>query len=182
MADLIVTLSQLCGLSTQLFGFFFARLGSQPPTVYEFRQTIIWFSRWFREYDKKNVIKTSENYILFIPESMGVSPGLLVHPLPGTQRKEIRELEKADRKIAKSEWRLLFNGVCLSENLPPYYAYLVVQQGSFSRLFHRCNPSIRHISMLKKYKFHPYTGIRHSNRSSSLEMRSKLQMSTILFF
>ena len=140
---------------------------------------LVYIRRWFREYDKKN---HRFHAVLFIPESMRLSPGLLVHPLPETQRKEVRELEKADRKIAKSEWRLLFNGVCLSENLPPYYAYLVVQQGSFSRLFHRCNPSIRHISMLKKYKFHPYTGIRHSNRSSSLEMRSKLQMSTILFF
>ena len=67
----------------------------------------------------KTVVSKRRNppvFVLFVLGSMAQCLGPLVHPLPATLKKEVRELEKVSLKLAKSECSLLFNGVCLSEN------------------------------------------------------------------
>ena len=67
----------------------------------------------------KTVVSKRRNppvFVLFVLGSMAQCLGPLVHPLPATLKKEVRELEKVSLKLAKSECSLLFNGVCLFEN------------------------------------------------------------------
>ena len=58
--------------------------------------------------------------------SMAISLGELLYPLPAQQKRDVRELEKFSLKLAKSECSLLFNGVCLSENLLPSYSNIYI--------------------------------------------------------
>ena len=72
-------------------------------------------------------------FILFVLGSMAQCLGPLVHPLPATLKKEVRELEKVSLKLAKSECSLLFNGVCLSENLLPNYSNINLHDDAAKR-------------------------------------------------
>ena len=65
--------------------------------------------------------------------SMAISLGELLYPLPAQQKREVRELEKCSLKLAKSECSLLFNGVCLSENLLPNYSNINLHNDAAKR-------------------------------------------------
>ena len=54
--------------------------------------------------------------------SVVTSLGSLIHNLPQTQRREVRDLEKVSIKICKQKCSLLFNSTCLNENLLPRYS------------------------------------------------------------
>ena len=56
---------------------------------------------------------------LILLGSMAQCLGTLIFSLPAAEKKEVREFEKVSLKLAKSECSLLFNGVCLSENILP---------------------------------------------------------------
>ena len=58
--------------------------------------------------------------------SMAQCLGTLIYSLPAEQKKEVRELEKVSLKLAKSECSLLFNSVCLSENILPNYTNIYI--------------------------------------------------------
>ena len=58
--------------------------------------------------------------------SMAQCLGTLIFPLPAELKREVRELEKVSLKLAKSECSVLFNGVCLSENILPKYIYIYI--------------------------------------------------------
>ena len=53
--------------------------------------------------------------------SMVSDLGFLLHPLPSEQKSVVRKLEKVSLKLVKSECRVLFNSVCVRENLLPNY-------------------------------------------------------------
>ena len=66
-------------------------------------------------------------FILFLLGSMATQClGTLVYPLPADQKKGVRELEKVSLKLAKSDCSVLFNGVCLSENILPIYTNIYI--------------------------------------------------------
>ena len=69
-------------------------------------------------------------FTLFVLTSMAQCLGPLVHPLPAALKKEVRELEKVSLKLAKTDCSLLFNGICLSENLLPNYSNIYIPGGS----------------------------------------------------
>ena len=73
----------------------------------------------------KKVISKRWEYIvlLFIfTLSMALCLGLLIHPLPAPEKKEVWGLGKCSLKLAKSECSLLFNGACLRENVLPNHS------------------------------------------------------------
>ena len=70
---------------------------------------------------------------LILYGSMAISLGELLYPLPAQQKREVRELEKSSLKLAKSECSLLFNGVCLSENLLPNYSNINLHNDAAKR-------------------------------------------------
>ena len=65
--------------------------------------------------------------------SMAQCLGTLIYSLPAEQKKEVRELEKVSLKLAKSECSLLFNSVCLSENILPNYTNINLHDDAAKR-------------------------------------------------
>ena len=60
--------------------------------------------------------------------SMAQCLGTLIFTLPAEEKKAVRELEKVSIKLAKSDCSLLFNGVCLSENILPNYTNIYIYE------------------------------------------------------
>ena len=52
--------------------------------------------------------------------------GSLVHPLQPELRKQVRDLEKVSLRRCKSDCNLLFNSVCVKENLLPNYSNIYI--------------------------------------------------------
>ena len=69
--------------------------------------------------------------------------GTLIYSLPPVKKKGHRELEKVSLKLAKSECSVLFNGVCLSENILPNYTN-TCQCGKLGNVGNkvRCAPTV----------------------------------------
>ena len=64
------------------------------------------------------------NPVLLLLFTMSVvsNLGSLIHPLPPEVRKQVRDLEKVSIRQCKSDCSLLFNSVCVKENLLPNYS------------------------------------------------------------
>ena len=78
---------------------------------------------------KKVCSKRRETLVFFLllVGSMAVQClGTLIYSLPPVEKKGVRELEKVSLKLAKSECSVLFNGVCLSENILPNYTNIYI--------------------------------------------------------
>ena len=60
--------------------------------------------------------------LLLFTMSVVSNLGSLIHPLPPELRKQVRDLEKVSFRRCKSDCSLLFNSVCVKENLLPTYS------------------------------------------------------------
>ena len=59
--------------------------------------------------------------------------GSLLHTLPPELKCEFRKLEKVSLKLCKSECRVLFNRVCVRENLLPNYTNIKLHDEATKR-------------------------------------------------
>ena len=60
--------------------------------------------------------------LLLLTMSVVVSLGSLIHSLPSEIKKEVRDLEKVSFRRCKSDCSVIFNTVCVKENLLPNYS------------------------------------------------------------
>ena len=60
--------------------------------------------------------------------------GALLHTLPPELKSEVRKLEKVSSKLCKSECRVLFNSLCVRENLLPNYSNIYIYIYIYSEL------------------------------------------------
>ena len=67
-------------------------------------------------------------FFLLLAMSLVTNLGSLIHPLPRELRKEVRDLEKVSFRRCKSECSLLFNSVCVKENLLPNFTNIYIYQ------------------------------------------------------
>ena len=59
--------------------------------------------------------------------------GALLHTLPPELKSEVRKLEKVSSKLCKSECRVLFNSLCVRENLLPNYSNIKLHNEATKR-------------------------------------------------
>ena len=64
--------------------------------------------------------------LLLFTMSVVSNLGSLIHPLPPELRKQVRDLEKVSFRRCKSDCSLLFNSVCVKENLLPTYSNIYI--------------------------------------------------------
>ena len=64
--------------------------------------------------------------LLLLTMSVVVSLGSLIHSLPSEIKKEVRDLEKVSFRRCKSDCSVIFNTVCVKENLLPNYSNIYI--------------------------------------------------------
>ena len=50
----------------------------------------------------------------------------LLHQLPTNLKSMVRNLESINQKIIKTNWSIVFNNVCLNENIMPKYTNMTI--------------------------------------------------------
>ena len=72
--------------------------------------------------DSRSSKRRNPALLLLFTMSVVSNLGSLIHPLPPELRKQVRDLEKVSIRQCKSDCSLLFNSVCVKENLLPNYS------------------------------------------------------------
>ena len=72
----------------------------------------------------KSYSKRRKQTLLFslLIMSVAIDLGSLIHNLPSELKKEVRDLEKVSIRRCKTDCSLLFNSICVKENLLPNYS------------------------------------------------------------